>query len=290
MPKQNSRRGFTGGGPETWDNDDRTPTHIENLELNDDIRLLFPSNLSDAEIKEKTLVAQRKVLRPQSDTIRPYMCVLRFAFLMPRMHLHPAFHSIMKSYNYKLDNIYLVDLGCCMGTDLRFLAKKFQIQPSSLIGLDYSQDFLEAGKDLFNDSAHAGGILFKQHDILSDMLPSITKKYIKIVHAGSFVHTFEKSKDIIKVCHKVFQMLAPGGCFFGSNRPDWIYGNPLLFKQLLEKIGFVKVLVNYRSKEELPSKADNIVVGDNWNGPTWYVCYKPTSSKSSTYSNGSCNL
>ena len=44
------------------------------------------------------------------------MCVLRLAFLMPRMHLHPRFKSLVPDVS-KLTGI-LVDLGCCMGYDL----------------------------------------------------------------------------------------------------------------------------------------------------------------------------
>ena len=250
--------------PQHWNNNDWSPSPIEDLALTDSIRSLFNPHLTNADIKSRIVAAQQQVLSPTADTLRPYMCVLRFSFLVPRMFLHSDFQSIVQHFGGFQSIHCFVDLGCCMGADLFYLAKHLGAKPSSLLGLEYSYDFLKAGKILYHDDAsNYNQIRFQQCDILLDL----PKQKAQIIHAGSVLHTFENSVQIEQVCQHVYDMLLPGGCFFGSNRPDWIFSNKKKFAHCLEHIGFQNVVV----------KNSNFFVDEGW-GPN-FCCYKRLEAK-----------
>lgn len=283
-------RGFTDGGPETWNPRDWTPTSPARLNISPTIRALFPAAVrgDDGAIRARAHRAQMAALNVAGaggDILRKYMCVLRWAFLMPRMHLHPSFDRLIPDVRQLAGP--LVDLGCCMGADLRYLVTR-GAAPTRLLGLDYSATFLEAGNILWGPPEDpAVDCMFYRCDFLSvDNTPAdcVRRRWgahscgAALVHAGSVLHTFDDAAHVRLVCRRVFDMLAPSGCFFGSNRPVWVFGPPAAFKRMLEELGFVEAVVERReidlSARRLSSGPNAIVVKDGW-APTWFEAFKP---------------
>ena len=285
MTSNNDDRGFGDSGPETWNIMDWSPTPPDQMLLTTAARSLFSPEMDEAEIRQLIVRAQSRVLDEFADTLRPYMCVLRFAFVLPRLHLHPRFHVLVPDVE-RLESF--VDLGCCMGADIRYLLK-LGAPRRSLLGLDYSQTFLAEGCSLWDNQEERDENnmeLFHQCDaLLSSSLLHVVREArpewwlleasggVNLVHVGSVLHTFETAESIQHVCQSVYDLLSPGGCFFGSNRPCWLYGTPEKLKKCLENIGFVQVTVEQR-KVVLPKNNSNVVVKDGW-GPTWFSSFKP---------------
>jgi hypothetical protein len=114
---------------------------------------------------------------------------------------------------------FLLDLGCCVAQELRFLTHT-GIPSQNLYGSDIIPSYLTASYDLFNDKETFKGTLV-QADIFS---PELFKREFfgweskfKIVHAGLFLHLFDWEHQIL-VCEQIVKLLSveKGAMFLGE--------------------------------------------------------------------------
>ncbi len=118
----------------------------------------------------------------------------------------------------------VLDIGCCMGTDLRQLIAD-GADAANLKGIEINDDFIQLGWSLFEDKdklkPHNP---FEVANILSDSVEEKGKNYQEFlkdyschfdyVFAGSVLHllTFEDGKRFVE---RVLTFLKAGGLFFG---------------------------------------------------------------------------
>ncbi|KAH0828781.1 major facilitator superfamily domain-containing protein [Lanmaoa asiatica] len=95
---------------------------------------------------------RKRVLEVQSNEAYPYPCIRGFHYICLFMSDNDAFAHIMKASQStgQVNALLLLDIGCCMGTDLRHLVQSGY--PSmGVIGCDIRQDFIDLGHSLYAD-------------------------------------------------------------------------------------------------------------------------------------------
>lgn len=111
----------------------------------------------------------------------------------------------------------LLDLGCCLGQDLRRLVCD-GVSSERLIGVDLHQEFIEQGYELFRDRQ-----TFLAKFITADMLDDSPENPLRnlynsvdIVHAASFLHLWNWDTQV-KICEQIIKLLRdrPGSIIFG---------------------------------------------------------------------------
>jgi len=97
----------------------------------------------DKELRSRILDIQRN-----SYEIYPYPCILSFAFVMGKMSSHPAYPKVLEAG--KKGNTVFIDIGCCMGTDVRKLVYDGYPAPN-VLGSDLRQTYINDGHELYQD-------------------------------------------------------------------------------------------------------------------------------------------
>ncbi|TVY85588.1 Methyltransferase trt5 [Lachnellula suecica] len=133
---------------------------------------------------------ERYVAREKAWQIRPYPCVGSFSFLDFTLREFPIYASLI--HRLKTENATFVDLGCCFGQNLRWLASD-GIPTESMTAVDLLADFWELSFDLFNDkeSMNANFIIC---DILEEQPTNAAKELersVDVLFAGHFFHLFD---------------------------------------------------------------------------------------------------
>lgn len=239
-----------------------TPEEMKTIASDPRARALFAaSGLSTVDdIVAKATKVQDLAL--QGDAKRPYVCVLRGAFLVPRISDHPCYAQVVAKEG--LERRRILDIGCCMGTDLRQLLVD-GARKELTSGIDYSSDFIRLGFELFGDRDTMQGVFHRV-----DLLENLTKDMLggaeptgwlaehagafDVAHCGAVLHTFESKEEVREVLRRALLLLTPGGMLFGSNRPVWVHDAESLRAEL-ESVGFerVEVVATSRSGGEVAS-------------------------------------
>lgn len=86
----------------------------------------------------------------------------------------------------------LLDVGCGLGQDLRFLHWAYDVPSAQLFGTDIQQGLLDAGYDLFRDSDQWKGA-FVRADMLDPASPALDtlRGTQDLIHASQFFHCFD---------------------------------------------------------------------------------------------------
>jgi len=126
------------------------------LELSEDqmkfflhaIRDLNPEALNaEAEVRRRVVD-----IRNKSYQIYPYPCIRAFLFLTLSVAENDAFFHVLKATQgaAQASAPLFLDIGCCMGTDLRYLVQS-GYPSTSVIGCDIRGDFIDLGYELYGD-------------------------------------------------------------------------------------------------------------------------------------------
>ncbi|KAF4971259.1 hypothetical protein FSARC_1881 [Fusarium sarcochroum] len=145
--------------------------------------------------------------------IAPHTCIRESIFAESRIDQHFAYKSIVESSNPKG---VLVDVGCCMGTDLRKLISDGY--PSHcLVGLDIETRFFTLGRALYNENENCSGPRFRQADMLQ---PKFGNKYgdliqqFDAVHTSNVLHLFSREEQEV-FFQNLILLTKPGGVIWG---------------------------------------------------------------------------
>ncbi|KAI5853622.1 hypothetical protein BZA05DRAFT_372929 [Tricharina praecox] len=95
----------------------------------------------------------------------------------------------------------LLDVGCGMGSELRYLRSHSGIPGEQLFGADINPAFIELGHELFMDSPESTGIRQGAADIFdtrpeSSWIVRELKGKCAAVHAASFLHLFDWARQV----------------------------------------------------------------------------------------------
>ncbi|PCH37045.1 hypothetical protein WOLCODRAFT_140696 [Wolfiporia cocos MD-104 SS10] len=123
------------------------------------IRPLDPSLFAPSEreaaflrttISEDETEVKRRVMEVQEEAYAryPYPCIRIFHHVSLMMSANPVYPMVLEGG--KKGDTYFLDLGCCMGTDVRKLAQD-GYPASHVLGCDLRPEFIELGYKLYAD-------------------------------------------------------------------------------------------------------------------------------------------
>ncbi|KAH7907016.1 hypothetical protein BJ138DRAFT_1161182 [Hygrophoropsis aurantiaca] len=187
------------------------------------------------------------ILRVQADAykVAPYPCIHRLTFthmVIPEM---PVYSDMLK-IGREREGAILLDLGCCVGTDIRKIA--FDGYPAeNIIGCDLEAEFLTIGHDLFKSTPATFPAHFIPGDVFDPSLLSIVPPHdtapealapnlsdlaslnplqgrVSIIYTGKFFHLFTKERQL-HLARALAGLLSPTpssiicGAHMGSHNP-----------------------------------------------------------------------
>ena len=171
--------------------------------------------LSDADIVGLVTAAHDRAL-----PTHPYRCIREYRFSYPRIMRHPRYSALIQQHPSPA-TLRLLDIGSCMGSDLR-QALLHRISPLNILGLELEQDFIDTGLDvLFQDRALLPPTTFIAHNILQPNPTShptlkafLDAQPLDLIYCGSVYHLLQEA-DTHTLTRHVYSLLPPGGVFFG---------------------------------------------------------------------------
>ncbi|KAG1177670.1 hypothetical protein G6F70_001384 [Rhizopus microsporus] len=217
--------------------------------------------MNDRQELERHLMSIKK----QLFAVSKYKCIQKYKFAFSRVYYRFFYNRILK-YGQELVRMgqepFLLDIGCCTGTDLRKLY--IDGYPKSyLIGVDVDPAYIQCGFQLFKDMDTCP-IKFIVADLFTDELCEYTKK-IFVAHAGSIFHLFTSMEMNQEFVRRIKRLIKPGGILAGghviSNRSGMYYRpSDKTFKFYISIEDFKAILEFEGFKEiefELTEKADD---------------------------------
>jgi SAM-dependent methyltransferase len=198
-------------------------------------------------------------IREKALKVFPYNCIKYWKFVDLITHSHPCYNKVKENISRKK----IIELGCCLGTDLRFLVHE-GATISNVLGVEQYMDFINLGFELFGDydrlksnflaanffapdffdqviayvktmaNSNSNGnsnndSSTKTHD--NNDNNNITKEknsceLFDVVIANSVFHLLN-DEQCIKLVDIAYKLLAPGGIFLGQSvgSKDFIYRN-----------------------------------------------------------------
>jgi len=192
-------------------------------------------------------------------------------FAYPRIIRHPKYHQVLAKLNEN-KNTRAIDLGCCMGTEIRQLLVD-GFKQENILGVDIQKEFADIGLHLFNDDPS-----FKDRfaivNVLDDesaknlRLTTFLSKGVDVVYCGAVYHLLCET-DTHKFTKRVSEWLKTGGIYIGTSGgsagsepisaptysqegkgkqdddPSWQFLHSVnSFKAMLETYGFTNIDVN----------------------------------------------
>ncbi|CAL1710844.1 unnamed protein product [Somion occarium] len=184
---------------------------------------------SDDEALKKKVYEVQKIAYAQ----HAYPCIRAFHFVNLMMSENPIYPRVLEAG--KGGNTLLLDLGCCMGTDVRKLV--YDGYPANrVIGCDLRQDFIDQGYHLFGDK-DTSPIRFFTGDIfdvpvkLAEPSGIVQVDTFKITgleqlrgalthfYAGALFHLFDEPTQYELACRvATLVKLEPGTVVFGRHQ------------------------------------------------------------------------
>ncbi|KAF2499061.1 hypothetical protein BU16DRAFT_603032 [Lophium mytilinum] len=200
------------------------PWYAEQLEPNQlaEVKLFF---IQYSDIRPDEVEAHILRARDAAWSISPWPCIGEFWFLTFSLSRHPAYTHILDTLRFQSHNdpnppYKLLDLGTCLGQDLRKLAYDGAPIPA-LLGADLL-DFEAAGHALFRDldrftrGHYIQGNIFAADDDAEDKLLKTRGSWF-FVHVSMFLHIWpleqqeEAAANILKLLKK-----EPGAMVIGT--------------------------------------------------------------------------
>ncbi|KAK8913479.1 Methyltransferase trt5 [Metarhizium anisopliae] len=163
--------------------------------------------------------------RAQLWEVVKYPCIGRWAFTNLRSIEGPRLEAATRRLlSTGTNNDAILDVGCCIGQALRYLAHK-GLHPSRLYGTDLHPEFMQIGNELFGDKDR--GPTFVAGDMLDtdDVRLRELDHKVTMIHAGNFFHLFTWDQQV-KIGTRMLRFFQPGttdavifGRHIGTLRP-----------------------------------------------------------------------
>ncbi|KAF5851889.1 hypothetical protein GGP41_000617 [Bipolaris sorokiniana] len=150
------------------------------------------------------VVAHIKHVRDEAFKIFPYPCLGNWGFLNFSIGVGPAYQEVVRRIK---DGEQFLDLGCCMGQDIRKLVHD-GVPSTNTYASDLKKTFWDLGYDMFLDKSTLK-TQFLEADIFDadSQLKQLDGK-IDIINAAAFFHLFDWD-DQFKAAKRVVQLLKP---------------------------------------------------------------------------------
>jgi len=154
-----------------------------------------------------------------------YGCIHNGGFAALRERAHREYPAILQYA--KKGNFLVVDLGCCLGTDVRqFLLDGGDAHGTNkIIAVDLEQKFIDLGQDLYKGPTP--GIEFRTANLLDPTdsnVDDLTSK-VNLLYTGAVFHLFDEAQQRV-FAKKIASLLATVGevAVFGWHRGAQVAG------------------------------------------------------------------
>jgi 2-polyprenyl-3-methyl-5-hydroxy-6-metoxy-1,4-benzoquinol methylase len=178
-------------------------------ELQQDTKDLFREYAGIEDEKE----IKRRMLKARNIGVNThgYKCISEYRFISPRCTGHPRYKDIVPRFK----NSTILDIGCCMGTDLRKMIVDGAI-PENVCGIDIEGTFITLGYDLFDDKAIMHDKFFVMNILDKNNWPtSFRTQLFDIAYCGSVFHLLSEEDGGMLVAN-LKEMLSDGAVFLGK--------------------------------------------------------------------------
>ena len=215
------------------------------------------SGLSGDELKTHLhiIVCSPILFCPYSDThsrdqrdkawpIDEYPCIGEWIFLLPGITAFPEYPQILQRAQA---GATVLDLGCCFGQNLRFLAAS-DVPTTQMYAVDINAELWKLGFELFRDKEKMKAT-FLQADIFgqSSDLQQLDHR-MDIIFACQFLHLFDWNQQVIAI-KRIVGFSRPGSVLLGFQRAQveareierqWgtmYFHNEETFKKIWQQVG-----------------------------------------------------
>lgn len=146
------------------------------LKLSEETKMIFDA--PEEEIQKKAVEVWEEVKR-----VNPYRSMQNFTFLHPRVSANPFLEKLISAES-------VLDVGCGVGADLRFLSLK----GVKVDGIDITDGFMKAGEKLFGQ--HKGRLMVGEitGDVSTLEGKPVSELSYGAVHAGSVLHLVSENR------------------------------------------------------------------------------------------------
>ncbi|KAK3324956.1 hypothetical protein B0H66DRAFT_511234 [Apodospora peruviana] len=155
-------------------------------------------------ISTDNVIPRINSMRDKLWDIFPWPCIGQFRFLDLSLARQPSYPIILERLK---SGDRILDIGCCLGQDLRRLAYD-GVPVESLCGLEIQNDFLSLASDFFNDSDSGFNATFIQADLFDRThaeLQQVTGTF-RIVQLGMILHIWDLDTQT-RACERVVELL-----------------------------------------------------------------------------------
>ncbi|KAH3767298.1 hypothetical protein Pelo_827 [Pelomyxa schiedti] len=173
----------------------------------------------DDVIKRRALEA-----RAACQLLHNHKWIREFKFVEPRVKLNHMYKYIIeKAKTMKSEGVTpsVLDIGCCMGTDLRQMFVDGVTIPENSVGIDCIPEYFDIGHKMFAGTGPQYTPVLRNCNALDDAqvdsavtTPSGTAPPYDIIYTGAFLHLLDYA-GAEHVASTVRRLLKPGGIFFG---------------------------------------------------------------------------
>ena len=174
----------------------------------------------------EAIASHVEAVREAAWKVHPYPCIGGYRFLGLGLFAHPSFNAVVDilttpTSSGSLEPLF-VDLGCCVGQDIRSLIYA-GVPGSRVVGAELESAFIEIGYELFRDREKLG-VRFLSEDVLaledsgstdlaSESLQSSAREglfkligYVSVIWTSAFLHLWDLSGQMA-VCRKILLLL-----------------------------------------------------------------------------------
>ncbi|OBT79249.1 hypothetical protein VF21_01878 [Pseudogymnoascus sp. 05NY08] len=156
-------------------------------------------------IEPDCVVPHVEEIRDRAWAIFPYPCIGVFLFVGLNLRTSPLYPTILS--RLKDDKHTFLDLGCCLGTEIRQLVAD-GAPSENLYGTDLRSEFWDLGYALFCDKDS-----FKAEFLTGDVFDPASELgkldgKVDVLHAGMFFHLFSYEKQI-EVAKRTVKLMRP---------------------------------------------------------------------------------
>ncbi|EUC31637.1 hypothetical protein COCCADRAFT_27694 [Bipolaris zeicola 26-R-13] len=184
------------------DNPELLPWYTKDVEEPEPaVRDLFENY---SKVPSTDVVTHIKHVRDEAFKIFPYPCLGNWGFLNFSIGVGPAYQEVVRRIK---DGEQFLDLGCCMGQDIRKLVHD-GVPSTNTYASDLKKTFWDLGYDMFLDKPTLK-TQFLEADIFdADSQLKQLNGNIDIINAAAFFHLFDWD-DQFKAAKRVVQLLKP---------------------------------------------------------------------------------
>ncbi|KAJ7639311.1 hypothetical protein FB45DRAFT_977155 [Roridomyces roridus] len=216
-----------------------TNTDTEDFYRLDEHELSFlkgATGITDDDALKKHIFEMRDVALK----VYPYPCIKRLGFIRLKMPKNPEAYEHVLNLGKNDPNAILIELGCCLGNDVRNIAAA-GFPSQNILASDLRSGFWDVSNQLYCNPTGDFKGSFIPGDALDpeflDLLPQLTEAppppppvlstltsfnplhgYVSAIHTGSFFHLFSEEHQLF-IARKFAGLLSPkaGSMIFGCH-------------------------------------------------------------------------